>query len=65
MPLDHVYDIFEQTRDGGVVWRGVVVGRENAVARVRELGKGSATEYFTMPSSSKEVIARTNFPESS
>jgi hypothetical protein len=40
-----------------------VPGRENAIARLKELGSLSSNEHFAMHTPSREIVARVNVPD--
>jgi hypothetical protein len=60
--VDREYDIFEKLPDGSVLWRAFVPGRQNAIARLNELGSLSTNEHFAMHTPTKEIVARVNVP---
>jgi hypothetical protein len=62
--VERTYDIFEKFPNGDLLWRGVVQGHENAIARLRELGQTSSNEHFVLHTPTQAVIARINSPES-
>lgn len=58
--MDRDYDIFERLADGGVLWRGLVSGHENALAQLKELAKRTSNEMFMFHSPTQTVVARIN-----
>ncbi|HTU32570.1 MAG TPA: hypothetical protein VMF66_02070 [Candidatus Acidoferrum sp.] len=60
--MERDYDIFEQLADGAVLWRELVSGHENAVARLKELAQLTSNEMFLFHSPTQTVIARINVP---
>lgn len=56
--VDREYDIFEKLPEGAVLWRGAVQGKENAIAKLREVAAGSTNEHFVLHVASNAVIAR-------
>jgi hypothetical protein len=61
--MDREYDIFEKLPDGSILWRTVIKGLENALARLKELGAVSPNEHFAIHTPSNVIIARVNEPE--
>jgi hypothetical protein len=57
--MNREYDIFEND-PWGPVWRGSVVGRELALAKLAELSLRTANEVFAMYLPDQVVIARVN-----
>jgi hypothetical protein len=49
------YDLFESLPDGGRVWRAAIVGREAALAKLRELAGKSTNQFFAMHLPTKEI----------
>jgi hypothetical protein len=62
--MDREYDLFEELPDGSVLWRAVVPGLENALAKLKELGSLSPNVHFAMHTSTKTVVGRVNEPKS-
>jgi hypothetical protein len=56
------YDLFEIFSDGGVMWREMVAGRENAVLKLNELSKQTSREIRVMHVLTNTVIASMNGP---
>ena len=54
--MDREYHIFEKSRDGSVVWREAVTGRQDALRRLSELANESEKEQFAKHLPSGEVI---------
>jgi hypothetical protein len=42
------------------VWRAAIVGREEALAKLRELADKSTNQFFAMHLPTKEIVAKTN-----
>jgi hypothetical protein len=63
--MDREYDLFEELPDGSVLWRAVVPGLENALAKLQELGRLSPNGHFAMHTATKTVVGRVNEPKSS
>ena len=53
-------DLFEKLPDGSLVWRAVLVGQENAVAKLHELAALSSNEFMAVHVPSRQVIATVN-----
>lgn len=60
--MNREYDLFEKLGDGASVWRGVVSGRDKAIAKLKELAATTANEVFAMHMLTKAVIAIMNRP---
>jgi hypothetical protein len=58
--MNREYDLFESLPDGARIWRAAVVGREAALAKLRELAAKSTNGFFAMHLPTKEIIATTN-----
>jgi hypothetical protein len=56
------YDLFEICSDGGLMWREMVAGRENAVLKLNELSKKTSHEIRVMHVLSNTLIASTMRP---
>jgi hypothetical protein len=56
------YDLFEISSDGGLMWREMVAGRENAVLKLNELTKKTSHEIRVMHVLSNTLIASTMKP---
>lgn len=61
--MNREYDIFEQLPDGGVVWRGFVIGIEAARTKLHVLADGSQHEFFAMHTPTREIVERVNTPK--
>lgn len=59
---DQTFDIFERLPDGGVLWRGLVLGESNATAKLSELAKNTPNELFACYLPTRRTIARMNVP---
>jgi hypothetical protein len=57
--MNREYDIFESC-SAGPVWRCSVVGREETMAALADIAKGTTNEVFAMYLPGQEVIARLN-----
>jgi hypothetical protein len=57
--MNKEYDIFENC-SAGPVWRCSVVGREETMAMLADIAKGTTNEVFAMYLPGQEVIARLN-----
>jgi hypothetical protein len=55
---DSSFDIFERLPGGGVIWRGVVSGEDNAAAKLSELGQTTANELFACHLRTRMTIGR-------
>jgi hypothetical protein len=60
--VDRSYDLFEMFPDGSALWRGTVVGHEDAIRKLRELAAGTANEVQLMHLPTKTLIAAMNAP---
>jgi hypothetical protein len=60
--VDRDYDLFESLPDGSIVWKAVARGRDDAVAKLNELGRLSPNEHFAIHTPTMVVIARVNEP---
>jgi hypothetical protein len=58
--MDREYDLFEILPDGSVLWRAVVPGLENALARLKMLGSLSTNEHFAIHTPTRTVVSRVN-----
>ncbi len=58
--MNREYDLFENLANGGRVWRAAIVGREAALAKLRELADKSTNQFFAMHLPTKEIVAKTN-----
>jgi hypothetical protein len=63
--MEREFDLFEKLPDGSVLWKAVVPGMENAVARLKSLGSTSPNEHFAIHTPTKTIVARVNAPTSS
>ena len=61
--MDRSYDLFEVFPDGSALWKGSVVGQENAIRKLKELAAGTANEMRLMHVPTKTVIAAMNTPK--
>jgi hypothetical protein len=57
------YDLFEKFPNGSVLWRALVPGLDNALARLKELAKLSPNEHFAIHTPSNSIVARVNAPK--
>jgi hypothetical protein len=55
--LEREYDIFEVMPDGALLWRAVVVGHENAIAKLREVASKTKNECRVIHVPTNAVIA--------
>lgn len=62
LETDRSFDIFEGLPGGGVLWRGLVSGEDNATAKLTELAKSTSNELFACHIRSKAIIGRANSP---
>lgn len=62
---DRNYDIFERLPGGGLCWRGLVAGSQNAIAKLTELAQGTPNELFACELRTNTTIARMNVPSES
>jgi hypothetical protein len=60
--VDRSYDLFEIFPDGSALWKGSVVGHEEAIRKLKELAAGTANEVRLMHVPTKTVIATVNPP---
>jgi hypothetical protein len=58
--MNREYDAFEVLPDGTLVWRGTVVGHEDALKKLKEIAKGNTNEFRLMHVPTKTVIAAIN-----
>jgi hypothetical protein len=56
--VDYEYDIFQSLPNGDVRWRGSIIGRDKAIAKLKEWGTKSPNEHFLFHAATKTVIAR-------
>jgi hypothetical protein len=56
--MNREYDLFESLPDGAHIWRAAIVGREAAVAKLKELASKSANEFVAMHLPTKEIVAK-------
>ena len=61
--MDRSYDLFEIFPDGSAVWKGVVVGQEEAIRKLQELAARTTNEMRVMHVPSNSVIATLNAPK--
>jgi hypothetical protein len=54
------YGLFEVIRDGCLLWRAAVAGREGAVIKLQELALISSNEFQIIHLPTNAVIARMN-----
>jgi len=60
--MERDYDLFEILSDGGVMWRKMAAGRENALRKLKELSKQTSHEVRVMHVLSNTLIASINGP---
>jgi hypothetical protein len=65
LPMDREYDLFEKFPDGSLLWRGVVLGRENAIRKLQELAAKTPNECYAMHLATNEILASMNDRQSS
>jgi hypothetical protein len=58
--MNHEYDAFEVLPDGTLMWRGTVVGHEDAVEKLKRVAKNSPNEFRLMHIPTQTVIATIN-----
>jgi hypothetical protein len=58
--MHRTYDIFEKLPDGSLIWRVAVVGHEESISKLKELGRKSKNEFVLMHTPDKAVIATVN-----
>ena len=58
--MDRSYDLFEIFPDGSAIWKGAVVGHEDAIRKLQELAARTTNEMRLMHVSTKTVIAAMN-----
>jgi hypothetical protein len=56
--MNREYDLFENFPDGSRVWRAAIVGRDAALAKLKELASKSANEVFAMHLPTEEILAK-------
>jgi hypothetical protein len=61
--VDRQYDLFEKFPDGRLMWKSMVVGRENAIQKLQEFAATTPNECFVMHLPEKTVIASMNIPD--
>jgi hypothetical protein len=61
--MDRSYDLFEIFPDGSALWRGAVVGHEDAIRKLKELATTTTNEMRLMHVPTKTVIATLNAPK--
>jgi hypothetical protein len=54
------YDIVELLPDDSLIWRGAVVGLENAIRKLEELAKETKNEVRVMHLETRTIIATMN-----
>lgn len=54
------FDIFERLPGGGVLWRAIVSGEDNAAAKLGELARSTRNELFACHIRSKTILRRAN-----
>lgn len=57
---DRSFDIFERLPGGGVLWRGLVSGEDDAAVKLSELARTTSNELFACHIRSKTIIGRAN-----
>jgi hypothetical protein len=60
--VERTYDIFEKMKDGAMVWRAVIPGREAAMRKLQEMAGRSANEFQLKHLASDTLIATMNTP---
>jgi hypothetical protein len=58
--MDRGYDLFEIFPDASTVWKGAVVGHEDAIRKLQELAAGTTNEMRLMHVPTKTIIATMN-----
>jgi hypothetical protein len=58
--MNREYDAFEVLPNGALLWKGTIVGQENAVEKLKEVAKDSPNEFRLMHVPTKTVIATIN-----
>jgi hypothetical protein len=58
--MNREYDAFEVLPDGTMMWRATVVGREDAVEKLKRVAKNSPNEFRLMHIPTQTVIATIN-----
>jgi hypothetical protein len=56
--MNREYDLFESLPDGGRVWRAAILGREAALAKLKELAAESTNQFFAMHLPTEEIVAK-------
>jgi hypothetical protein len=60
--VDRSYDLFEIFPDGSALWKGAVVGHENAIQKLKELAAATTNEVRLMHVGTNTVIATMKAP---
>lgn len=61
--MDRSYDLFEMFPDGTALWKGAVVGHEDAIRKLQELAARTTNEMRLMHVPTKTLIATLNAPK--
>jgi prophage DNA circulation protein len=61
--MERDYDLFEVLADGALIWRETVPGHGNAIRKLIELSKQTASEVRMMHVLSNTLIASMNGPK--
>jgi hypothetical protein len=61
--VDRSYDLFEMFPDGSALWKGAVVGHENAIYKLKELAAATTNEVRLMHVPTDTVISTMNTPK--
>lgn len=61
--MEQTYEVFEILTDGTVLWRDLVRGRVPTRARLDQLAKHSANEFFAVDLTTRQVVERVNAQE--
>jgi hypothetical protein len=60
MQREREYDLFERLPDGSPIWRGRVVGLQEAQIRLQQLASTTPNECFALYLPTKEIVHRLN-----
>jgi hypothetical protein len=58
--MDRTFDIFEVLPDESPLWKACVLGAQNVVGVLSDIGKGTPNECFAMNMDTREILARVN-----
>jgi hypothetical protein len=58
--VDRSYDLFEMLPDGSALWKGVVVGHDDAILKLQELATQTTNEVRLMHVPTATVVATLN-----